>query len=704
MANSRNEEILTAMIDGSGSQDLKEPQSREEALLQGVLRKLDNIEPDPEVIAQAVDDWLDDHPEATTTVEDGAITYAKLNSDLQETVDDVGELKTEVKSLDAYDKEELRWVQGGINTANGNGGSSTTFIRDMTGYSSAQYTYIECGNSYAIGIFAYDNSDTFVGVLKNDGSFATGATNQKFVTKFSLADYPAYTFKIVLKNQDDSAITPSSGYSNCYLLRNKISALDAIINIPDEMTWDKCDGNYIKTNVTTIDTSSPYTSSSSYHGYCTFMQCSPGDVFIVSTKADANLRPYVFCSSNGTVIALGDNVQYHNERVVAPTNSAYVGFNSSASDEYRTVLIGETAIGKLSCELDDIEDALGEINETIGTTEQMAWAYTDKKYIATNGTSIDTSSPYSNSNSYHGKASFIECEPGDVFVVTLSATGNNFRPYVFCSSDGTILFRSENVAFTNERIVAPASAAYVGFNSDSTGAVQIGETIFERYDYEIGQVEKLVDSPFKGMSCVAFGTSLTYRDLGYRPYLAEILGMTIDNQGVGSSHWQWWQENTSNILYNVQQYQNYSDKDVCIIEGCVNDWGGERTLGTYKDTGTDTVCGCLYNMISHVYTQNPNIQIFVILDHFGRIYNSTDTSSAALNDNNQTQRDYYEECAKLCEFYGIPCIKEYAISSIGEFGTQYLYDNIHLNALGGQQSAMVIAKAMMQYGRKITAN
>jgi hypothetical protein len=38
---------------------------------------------DPEVVTQAIDDWLDDHPEATTTVEDGAITEAKLNDSLK---------------------------------------------------------------------------------------------------------------------------------------------------------------------------------------------------------------------------------------------------------------------------------------------------------------------------------------------------------------------------------------------------------------------------------------------------------------------------------------------------------------------------------------------------------------------------------------------------------------------------------------------
>lgn len=51
---------------------------------------------DPSVIEQSVDGWLDDHPEATTTVEDGSITKAKLDNNLQGTVDDVSDLKSAI--------------------------------------------------------------------------------------------------------------------------------------------------------------------------------------------------------------------------------------------------------------------------------------------------------------------------------------------------------------------------------------------------------------------------------------------------------------------------------------------------------------------------------------------------------------------------------------------------------------------------------
>lgn len=47
------------------------------------LAKAVGARPDPEDVKQNVEDWLDDHPEATTTVEDGSITRAKLASGLE---------------------------------------------------------------------------------------------------------------------------------------------------------------------------------------------------------------------------------------------------------------------------------------------------------------------------------------------------------------------------------------------------------------------------------------------------------------------------------------------------------------------------------------------------------------------------------------------------------------------------------------------
>ena len=72
--------------------------------------------PDPAVIESAVSEWLDDHPEATTTVQDGSITRAKLDSNLQGTVDDVADLKSQTNAntfdiniLKSYHKSDLTY-------------------------------------------------------------------------------------------------------------------------------------------------------------------------------------------------------------------------------------------------------------------------------------------------------------------------------------------------------------------------------------------------------------------------------------------------------------------------------------------------------------------------------------------------------------------------------------------------------------------
>ena len=200
---------------------------------------------------------------------------------------------------------------------------------------------------------------------------------------------------------------------------------------------------------------------------------------------------------------------------------------------------------------------------------------------------------------------------------------------------------------------------------------------------------------------VAFGTSLTYKAQttgGYLDYLPYMVGATIENKGVGSSFFYYTEENQYNILYNIKNYTQYADKDFVIIEGCVNDWYNGRKLGTYKDQGTDSVCGCLYNMFSHIYSQNPNIQIFVILDHYGRNADGVDMSSSAVR-GTYTQYEYYEEVAKCCEYNQVTCLKEYMNSDFQESADQYLLDYIHCNDLGAEKSANIIFEMMKNYIR-----
>ena len=69
---------------GGGGSDLPDVTAADNGKVLGVKNgqwdKVDSSAVDPAIIEQAVTDWLDEHPEATTTVEDGSITMAKLES------------------------------------------------------------------------------------------------------------------------------------------------------------------------------------------------------------------------------------------------------------------------------------------------------------------------------------------------------------------------------------------------------------------------------------------------------------------------------------------------------------------------------------------------------------------------------------------------------------------------------------------------
>ena len=56
---------------------------------------------DPEQIEQFVKNWMDAHPEATTTVQDGSITLAKLASDLAAKINSISSLSDEIDDLNA---------------------------------------------------------------------------------------------------------------------------------------------------------------------------------------------------------------------------------------------------------------------------------------------------------------------------------------------------------------------------------------------------------------------------------------------------------------------------------------------------------------------------------------------------------------------------------------------------------------------------
>ena len=265
------------------------------------------------------------------------------------------------------------------------------------------------------------------------------------------------------------------------------------------------------------------------------------------------------------------------------------------------------------------------------------------------------------------------------------------------STIGDALFNNpstlSNVKFINKDDITTTS-------TNSTTKVSSASLEYELRNIVNNIVSKMNnDVSYDSLLGVAFGTSLTYRSSttgGYLQYLPGLSGITFDNQGVGSSVILGGSNNL-NMLSKIKSYSLFSSKQVCLVEGFVNDWYEDKDLGTYTDTSETTVCGCVRSALEYILSQNNRISLFLVLDPYGRNYGGTNCESSAKNGSDLTQYVFYEEISRVAKSMGVPVIKEYKGSRISENTPQYFLDSINHNALGARQSAYYIWSVMKQY-------
>lgn len=166
------------------------------------------------VINDEVDDWLDEHPEATTTVQDGAITDAKLSAEVKAKyahADDVSNVKSEFneKVNSHYTTvEPENWFDesattDGILYANGTTGASTSQIyTDYIPVAEGDILRQYYGNSrmpkiYRNNVCCYDADKN---VLANKGSDSAGKVD------WTVPSGVSYVRMTIDKTYEDKAI------------------------------------------------------------------------------------------------------------------------------------------------------------------------------------------------------------------------------------------------------------------------------------------------------------------------------------------------------------------------------------------------------------------------------------------------------------------------------------------------------------------
>ena len=658
--------------------------------------------PTVEELQTAVDNWLDDHPEATTTVEDGSITKAKLDSNLQGTVDEVPELKSAVAKIEVVDPSDLaQWLYAEDKYLN-----ASYELTTLSGYNTYRipvnqldFVVIRWTGDYPFGtlndskLYAFEDNNgmrrdlTSVNYNKDNSGKKLGfiAPTNAVAIYFTLITSAIANNVMIVKN-NAFAYSPNINYfGNFSIPINGSTAVDAgfyVDNIPAIHNWVNADYRTWWIKVKAGDTIAFAVSET---------ELSANAYYVDSTGTRSTI-------TNDTHTFSDDAVVTAFEKTDKTNNITFVQNSVKLKVAAQNVMgLGDAIDAKtapIELEIDALDSRVDNI-ENLMDAADVSYTVGDSSGYYKYNSSTDKIDEASGSSFTRKKLNVSDWMKSVSFTVK-SVTGLTASTTVFCGftdEDDDFISRNDvSVGSYNMSIPSNAKYIYLAF---------YGSTYIDRYTITANtfirqsEIDNLdIDNSFDGLTGVAFGTSLTYRSQttgGFLNYLPELSGITFDNQGIGSS------SIYGNMLTAIKGYTGYSGKRVCLLEGFVNDWYGNKTLGTWKDTAETSVCGCIRSALNYMLSQNANMTIFLILDPYGRDYNSVDCSSTAVNGSSLTQFEFYEEIAKVAESLGIPVIKEYAGSQISENTPQYFLDNIHPNALGAKQSANYIWSRMRWY-------
>lgn len=696
--------------------------------------------PDPEVIEGAVSDWLEEHPEATTTVEDGAITKAKLDSSLQGTVDDVDELKSQINEQFGGNAMLLaKWMQGNYTDASENPptsyNSNTARIRSKIIVNANTKLTLNClsGYKYTYSLYVDD-------VRKEYHASSWVGTNKTF--EYGAGEYVLY---ISIARTGSGNLSPEQA-RGCI----ELFADNAVPSIYDAIDDNKDNLDAIRT-ATTSDVGKLLKAKTVTDGKVTEWEYfSDADIYdkiaansnfikdqfvgntlfnwewkqaayadlsenpptnISTSNIDKRIRTKITVSANKRVVLSCKNGYAYNYSLYVDstrkeydanhwltdnqlfeygsgTYELYLNLKNSAG----TTIVPSDAEKGIVVVIDDglvnVTDAIADINGRFGA-KNLFNRYANntlRGYYQTDDT-------WKTSDEY-GQTDFIEIVPGERYTSPIQDV-----PVIWYDSSKDLLSYTGGVSFSsNGYVTAPSGAKYARFMFEDATQTSFYVRKYLQNEKELlmEQVPYGIDNQYKGLKAVAFGTSLSYRaqsSSGYLEFLPIMAQMDVDNQGIGNSTIMEHSSHTD-MMGAITGYQSYSDKDVVLVEGFVNDWYDNHAyLGTWKDDDNTTVCGCVRLALTHILTQKPTATVILIFDHYGQLYNGVDCSST-VEKSGRTQFEFYEEIAKVAESLGIPVIKGYAISGMSELTPEYFIDNIHPNMLGSKQFADVIWSCM----------
>ena len=311
--------------------------------------------------------------------------------------------------------------------------------------------------------------------------------------------------------------------------------------------------------------------------------------------------------------------------------------------------------------------------------------YIDGQYVRTDTGDITSNSAWG--------TGFFKVNGGDKFTIWLPTNTFSGFTLIFRDATGTVLKQytpsqamfdpTGNVLFRNNRylqVEAPSNSTEMYFNAKTTsydgsqstivikGLVTLTEQIVN--DGKVTSLfgKSLVSEPLKpyvGKKWVAFGDSLTESNSrttkNYHGYVADDLGLTVINMGVGGTGYKR-TDDASTAFY--QRISNVpTDADAITIFGSFNDLGAGVPIGTASDTGTDTLGGAINATLDNLNSRLPVVPVGII--------SPTPWQSSKPWDDSNSATQYVELLKDICDYRGLPFLDLYHNSGLRPWDENY---------------------------------
>ena len=432
-----------------------------------------------------------------------------------------------------------------------------------------------------------------------------------------------------------------------------------------------------------------------------YISCESGDEFKYYGLGSGSIASVVWYDIDKVFISAE---QYNKETmtsdpqtVTAPSGAKYARFSS-----YKYGSDGSSVIFKISrtvptsfgieSDFKTLSDKMELVSTQYWNVERLSYtaipyvAYENKKLNASDGTVVTASGVVSKITDY------IPCAYGDVYQYNGYGSGT-LSSVCFYDIDKNFI---SSAVYNSEpwytQIDIPSGAYYVRFASNKFGS-DTSEVIFGVYK-DFGKSFDTFQT-LAGKKWLVIGDSwVASSTLGngvrnFVEYVREKTKLTLYNKGVGGTGY--WKGHGSGIAFYQRAANLTEEADIVTVFGSLNDMGledgvyGSQILGTYTDSTTSTVCGCINATLDALETKYPNALINVI----------TPCPWSNSHDNDYPNQ-YANAIKQICEHRSIPCLDLYHGSSLrpwdATFLSTYYVDGAHANTLGHKRFSGMIQK------------